>query len=52
MNNGGKFANKDLGELTNQFGTDIKYTAAYNPSANDLNELKQATIYLMLMKML
>ena len=52
MDNGGEFANDDMRELGNQFGINIKHTAAYAPWANGLNERNHATIDVMIEKML
>ena len=52
MDNGGEFANDELRELGNQFGINIKHTAAYAPWANEINERNHASIDIMMEKML
>lgn len=52
MDNGGEFANDEMRELGNQFGINIKHTAAYSPCANGLNERNHATVDIMMQKML
>jgi len=52
MDNGGEFANDEMRELGNQFGINIKHTAAYSPWANGLNERNHATVDVMMEKML
>ena len=43
MDNGGKFANDEMQELGNQYGINIKHTAAYGPWSNGLNKRNHAT---------
>ena len=52
MDNGGEFANDELRELGNQFGIDIKHTAAFAPWANGINERYHASIDIMMEKCL
>ena len=54
MDNGGESANDEMWGLGNQYGINIKQTAAYSPWANGLNErnLNHATIDIMMEKML
>ena len=52
MDNGGEFANDEMRELGNQFGINIKHTAAYAPWENGLNERNHAMIDIMMEKML
>ena len=47
-----EFANDELGKLGNQFGMTIKYTAAYYPWVNGLNECNYASNDSMMEKML
>ena len=47
MDNGGEFANDEFRELGNQFGINIKYTAAYAPWENGINERNHASIDMM-----
>ena len=52
MDNGDEFANDELRELGNQFGINIKHTAAHAPWANGINECNHASIDIMIEKML
>ena len=52
MDNGGESADDELQELGNQFGINIKHTAAYAPWANGINEHNHASIDIMMEKML
>ena len=52
MNSGYLIFDNELRELVNQFGIDIKHTAAYNPCSNSLNERSHSTIDWMVVKML
>ena len=51
MDNGGELANDVLRELGNQFGINIKHTAAYAPWANGINECNHASVDIMMEKM-
>ena len=50
--NGGEFANSEMRELGNQYGINIKHTAAYAPWANGINERNHATVDVMMNKMM
>ena len=52
MDNSCEFANNELRELGNQFGINIKRTAAYALWANGINERNYASIDIMMEKML
>ena len=52
MDNSGEFANDEMRELGNQFGINIKHTAAYTPWANGINENNHASIDIVMEKML
>ena len=54
MDYGDEFVNDEVPELGNQYGINIKQTAAYSPWVNGLNErnLNHATIDIMMEKML
>ena len=48
MDNDSEFANDELRELGNQFGINIKHTAAYAPWANGINERNHSSIDIMI----
>ena len=52
MDNGGESANDEMWGLGNQYGLNIKQTAAYSPWANGLNERNYDTIDIMMKKYL
>ena len=52
MDNGGESANDEMWGLGNQYGINIKQTAAYSPWANGLNERNYDTIDIMMKKYL
>ena len=52
IDNSGEFANNEMRELGNQFGINIKHTAAYAPWENGINERTHASIDMMMEKML
>ena len=52
MDYGDEFVNDEVPELDNQYGINIKQTAAYSPWANGLNERNYDTIDIMMKKYL